>query len=70
MPTTDEPTEEHPRYRTFLDEKTANKATALYMVICDEGWRQTVVCSGMYRWAAEWIVEELQGKPYAPGRRP
>lgn len=58
-------TEEEPRY-SYRQET----GTPAFMVICDEGWRQTVVCSGMYKWAAEWLVGQLQGKPYAPGLRP
>jgi len=41
-----------------------------WSVHCDEGWRTSVVCTGMYEWAADWLVEQLQGKPFAPGTRP
>ncbi len=41
-----------------------------FMIICDEGWRSNIVCTGMYEWAAQWLVEQLQGKPYAPNTRP
>lgn len=41
-----------------------------WAVTCDEGWRVSFVANGMYQWAAEWLAEELQGKPFAPGRRP
>ena len=44
--------------------------TNLYSITVDEGWRSTIVCSDMYEWAADWLVEELQGKPFAPGWRP
>lgn len=43
--------------------------TQLYFVTCDEGWRSSIVCERMYGWAADWLVEQLQGKPYAPGDR-
>lgn len=39
-------------------------------VRCNEGWRQSIVCTGMYQWAAEWLADELQGKPFAPDTRP
>jgi hypothetical protein len=56
---------EHPVYAKELD--PASKATPLYFVTCDEGWRSSIVCERMYDWAADWLVETLQGKPFAPG---
>jgi hypothetical protein len=44
--------------------------THFWTVRCDEGWRNSIVCTGMYEWAADWLVEQLQGRPFAPGRRP
>lgn len=38
-----------------------------YMIICDEGWRTSVVCSQMYEWAADWMLGILGRRPYAPG---
>jgi hypothetical protein len=38
----------------------------LFMIIVDEGWRTSILCTGMYEWAADWLVGQLQGKPYAP----
>jgi hypothetical protein len=55
------PTPEQPHY-TALPQATPH----LWMVAVNEGWRSTVVCSGMYDWAAHWLVDQLQGKPYAP----
>lgn len=43
-------------------------ATKQFMVICDEGWRSSIVCGGMYEWAAKWLVDRIQGQPY-PGER-
>lgn len=63
-----EPTEERPHYSAFRHH--TEKATNIWSVAVNEGWRSTVVCSGMYDWAARWLVKELQGKPYAPGERP
>ncbi len=44
------------------------KATQLYMIVCRESWRESIVCSDMYEWAADWLVEQIQGRPYAPGK--
>jgi hypothetical protein len=41
-------------------------ATKLFMIVCDEGWRSSIVCNGLYEWAADWLVEQLQGKLFAP----
>jgi hypothetical protein len=45
-------------------------ATQLYMIVCDEGWRSSIVCEHMYGWAADWLVEVLGHRPFAPDRRP
>jgi hypothetical protein len=63
-----EPTTEHPVYSRVAHDE--GSATVRYMVICDEGWRQSIVCEGMYDWAAHWLIGQLQGKPYAPAGRP
>jgi hypothetical protein len=55
-----EPTPEQPVYRSVRD-------GAKCLIVCDEGWRQSVVCEGMYDWAADWLVAQIQGMPYAPG---
>lgn len=62
------PTPERPFYSKT--EHQGGGATRLFFVNCDEGWRVSIVCERMYEWAADWLVEVLQGKPYAPGRRP
>jgi hypothetical protein len=61
------PSEEHPVWSAHPD---TSGQTGLWHVTVDEGWRTSVACSGMYEWAARWLVEELQGRPFAPGRRP
>jgi len=66
----DQATEEHPHYRYQPAAEPRISGTSLFLVVVDEGWRSTVVCTGMYEWAAKWLVEQLQGKPYAPGTRP
>lgn len=60
---------ERPRYFKVAHE-FPNYATPLYFVVCDEGWCQSTVCERMYGWAADWLVETLQGKPFAPQHRP
>jgi hypothetical protein len=42
-------------------------ATPRYMIVCDEGWRQSIVCEDMYDWAAAWMVSVLGRRLYAPG---
>lgn len=64
----DPPREEKPHYYYTQEERSG--ASNLFMVICDEGWRTSIVCDGAYEWAARWLVEQLQGKPYAPELRP
>jgi len=44
--------------------------TTQYMIVCDEGWRQSIVCERMYGWAADWLLGILGTQPYAPGTRP
>lgn len=51
-------------------QETAGEPFGHWLVECDEGWRSTIVGSGMYEWAARWLVEQLQSRPYAPGARP
>lgn len=61
-------TPEKPFYQAVKQVKES--ATPLYMIICDEGWRESIVCCDMFKWAADWLVEVLQGQPFAPGRAP
>lgn len=62
------PTPEHPAYAKILEND--GSATARYMIICDEGWRSSIVAEGMYGWAADWLLEIIKGRPYAPTTRP
>lgn len=55
-----------PFYRKVAQDD--GKATQQYLISCDEGWRESIVCTDMYDWAADWLVEILQGRPYAPGK--
>lgn len=59
---------EQPFYRAWPHDES--KATILYYITCDEGWRLHIVCERMYKWAADWLVEVLQGKPYADKKAP
>lgn len=65
--------EECPRYRKVNEQReyhdpftghTRKTATQTFMIICDEGWRECIVCEHMYEWAADWLIEHIQGKPY------
>jgi hypothetical protein len=56
-------TEEHPLYRKVLEDN--GYATKTYLVNCDEGWRESIVCTGMYEYVADWLIEQIQGKPFA-----
>lgn len=58
-------TVESPVYRKVAADDSG--ATRLWFIVCDEGWRQSIVCEGMYEWAADWLVDVLQGQPFAPG---
>jgi hypothetical protein len=57
----------NPHYRIVEED---HGASPTYMIVCDEGWRESIVCNKMYSWAAIWLVDQIQGKPYAPGSRP
>lgn len=61
----EEATPEAPIY-TIMEQDDGH-ATRRYMIICDEGWRRSIVCENMYRWAAEWLINKLGRAPYAPG---
>lgn len=56
-------TSARPIYRKVEEE---HGATPTFMIVCDEGWRESTVCQKMYGWAADWLIEQIQGKPYAP----
>lgn len=60
--------EQRPVYRVQREAESP-AGTRLCRVVVDEGWRTSVLCDGMYEWAAQWLVEVLQGRPFAPGRR-
>lgn len=57
---------DRPKYRIVEEH---HGATPTFMVVCDEGWRESIVCNKMYSWAAIWLVDQIQGKPFAPNSR-
>lgn len=57
-----------PCYFKVAEKDYPPPGTQLWMIVCDEGWRESIVCSRMYEWAADWLIEQIQGKPYAPGK--
>ena len=61
-------TEDTPVYTKLPHDDGA--ATQMFFILCDEGWRQSVICDHLFGWAADWLIEQIQGRPYAPGRRP
>lgn len=63
-----EATKGNPTYRKVQQE--TGRATTTFMIVCDEGWRESIVCSDMYEWAADWLLSKIQGLPYAPETRP
>jgi hypothetical protein len=42
-------------------------ATKLFFIVCDEGWRESIVCERMYEWTADWLLGVLGRREYAPG---
>lgn len=65
---TSEPTPEHPEYTMVLED--TGDATDRYMIRCNEGWREMIVCEGMYRRTAEWLLRVLGNRPYVDGNAP
>lgn len=61
-------TEDEPRYFRLPDPSSG--ATRLWMIVCDEGWRQSIVCAGLYEWTADWLLAVIGRQPFARGLRP
>lgn len=59
--------EETPVYRKVAHDD--GWATQLWFIVCHEGWRQSIVCERMYEWAADWLIAQIQGRPYASERQ-
>jgi hypothetical protein len=62
-----EGSEEHPIYRKVAHDD--GWATQLWMIVCDEGWCESIVCEHMYEWAADFLLVVLGDRPFAPGHR-
>lgn len=60
-------TPERPAYRKQRQDALPGPR---YMIICDEGWRSSIVANDMYEWAADWLLTVLGNRPYAPEGRP
>lgn len=54
-------TPEKPTYRKQLVQiaRTA-RATDMYMIVVDEGWRSWILCTDMYEWAADHLLAVLR----------
>lgn len=48
--------------------KHEGSATRFWFIVCDEGWRSSIVCEGMYEWAADWLLTILGNRPFASDR--
>jgi hypothetical protein len=49
-------------YRKVLEIKGGGTPT--FLIVCEEPDKESIVCGGMYEWAAGWLIEQIQGKPY------
>jgi hypothetical protein len=56
---------EAPIYRCQPESGMEPSPGPSWMVCCDEGWRESIVCGHMYEWAARWLVARLGRIPYA-----
>jgi hypothetical protein len=41
-------------------DRAVDQGTALYMITVDEGWRSWILCTDMYKWAADELLERLR----------
>jgi len=51
-------TPEQPEYSKFKQDDGA--ATEHWSIQVDEGWRSWILCSDMYEWAAEQLLDRLR----------
>ena len=56
---------ERPTYSKFRVNQNT-ESTPIFGIVCDEGWRQSIVCTGMYEYAVDWLLPILQNRPYCP----
>jgi hypothetical protein len=50
-----------PIYSKFKQDN--DSATNFYSINVDEGWRSWILCTGMYEWAANQLLERLRAYP-------
>lgn len=55
--------QEAPIYRKVA--KRNDVGTDWWYIVCDEGWRSSIVCENMYEWSADWMLSVLERKSYA-----
>jgi hypothetical protein len=55
-----DPSPDHPLYTKHRLGPGSN----LWLISVNEGWRSTIVASGMYENTADWLIEQIQGKPF------
>jgi hypothetical protein len=53
-------TADKPEYRKVEEED--HGATATFMIVVDEGWRERILCNHLYELQADWLIEQIQGK--------
>jgi hypothetical protein len=58
-----EASERHPIYKKYAHNES--RATQLWFIVCDEGWRSSIVCERMYEHVADWLLAQLGRTPYA-----
>jgi len=61
-----EATEDAPIYRKVPHDD--GWATQLWFIVCNEGWRESIVCERMFDWAADWLLDILDRRPFSKRR--
>ena len=51
---------ENPVYSKFNYAQPNAAGTKLWSILVDEGWRSWILCTGMYEWAADGLLEMLR----------
>lgn len=54
-----EPNMTRPLYKKVRE----NVGSNMFMITCDEGWRQSIIATGMYEPVADWLISKVQGQP-------
>lgn len=53
------PTEARPLYAKVREAPGSN----LFMITCDEGWRSSILATGLWERVADWLIGLIQGQP-------